>query len=100
MRDFSKAIGTAIPWYRREQYADILRIMADSDLLPATFDQWQARAEQAVALIQREGGTPVFVEIDATTFPAWCRIRGLNIDAEARHLFVADTSNWPTSGHH
>jgi hypothetical protein len=43
-------IGTGIPWYKREDYPLILEIMEDADGLPATYDEWEELAEEAVCM--------------------------------------------------
>jgi len=35
-----------IPWYRREEYEEILTVMEDAHLLPTTFDAWLKKAKQ------------------------------------------------------
>jgi len=87
--------GVGIPWYRRDQYTRILRIMTDRDRLPAAFDAWEERAKQAEAHIKAAGKPCHRVYIDPDKFSAWCVIRGLNVDAEARMKLAADPANWP-----
>lgn len=81
-----RAIG--IPWYRREDYPGILRIMADSDKLPPTWTDGNKRAEQALKLHQGNGAVVEKVYLDPNEFTGWCALRGLNIDAQARIRFA------------
>jgi hypothetical protein len=80
---------TGMVWYKLEHYDAILRIMADSQKLPATFHEWRMKAETGEKVRRRSGEFVVRVFIDPETFPDWCRSRGLNVDAQARNLFAA-----------
>ncbi len=82
--------ANGIPWYRREDYAEILRVMADGELLPKTWDKWFYRAEKVRQQIVDSGGIAERCNIDPQQFPLWCRTRGLNVDARARELFVSE----------
>lgn len=76
------AVG--IPWYRREDYPRILRIMRDRKVLPPTYDAWLVKAKQVVEDYKRKGSVTFEAYIDPDTFPDWCRSRGLHVDAGAR----------------
>lgn len=76
-------------WYELENYDAVLRIMADRPKLPRTFHEWRMKAEAEEKRFRRDGKIVVRAFIDPETFPDWCRARGLNIDAEARHRFAA-----------
>jgi len=83
-----KISAAGIPWYRREQYARVLEVMEDANLLSPTYDEWLERAEQAFKRVERQGVIAHKVEIDPETFPIWCRARGLNVNADARIQFA------------
>jgi len=89
--DFSDIEHIGMVWYRFEDYDAIRRIMADRHKLPATFSEWRMKAEQKEKLERRNGKFVLRVFIDPETFPDWCRARGLDIDAQARHRFTVDT---------
>ena len=84
-----KISAMGVPWYRRQDYARILEVMEDAHLLPPTFDKWLYRAEQALKQAVDRGVLPVKAYIDPDQFVAWCRDRGLNVDAAARMQFAA-----------
>lgn len=93
-------IGTGIPWYKRADYARILEIMVDAELLPVTFDQWQGKAEKIERDLIR-AGTPVHrVHVDPQQFVTWCAGRGLHVDADGRRAFASDPANWDTGRKH
>lgn len=88
MSEQIKALGVA--WYTRQNYARVLAVMEDAHLLPDTFDAWLYKAEKLLKDVVREGGVPIKAHIDPETFVAWCRARGLNVDANARRNYCAD----------
>jgi hypothetical protein len=71
--------------------------MTDAIELAPTFNEWQRRANVAVALIERKNGKPIRVEADIDKIITYCRARGLNLNAEGRNIFAADPVNWPPS---
>ncbi len=93
-----RAVG--IPWYRREDYPRILRIMADADKLPPTWDKWFYRAEQFRHRVEKSRQVAVKAYIDPDEFPAWCEARGLNVDAQARMAFANEAAFRQHGGTH
>lgn len=85
-----RAVGMV--WYRREDYPAILRIMADADRLHATWSEWHKSAKHGRDHLRSQGHTVIEANIDPETFPAWCRARGLNVDAHARMEFANATA--------
>jgi hypothetical protein len=81
------AIGVA--WYRHEDYPQILKMMSDADLFPATYHAWRAQALDSEQMLERRGYKVVRVYIDPDRFPAWCFKRGLALDANARSQFAS-----------
>jgi len=81
--------ATGIPWYRRADWSWIVAVMDDADRLPASYDAWLAKAEQVIQNVEREGGIAVKAHLDPDAFPAWCRERGLNVDARARMQYAS-----------
>lgn len=79
---------TGIAWYRKDDYPQILRIMADADVLPPSHRDWQKKAERLESEIAAKGVRVVRAIIDPQTFPGWCAARGLNVDAKARMEFA------------
>ena len=80
--------AAGIAWYRREDYARILTIMEDAQVLPASWEEWFKIAKNTRDHVRRQGMIVEQVTIDPDTFPAWCRARGLNVDAKARTTFA------------
>jgi hypothetical protein len=80
----------AMTWYRREDWERLLTVFADADRLPASYEQWLARAEAKCLEYESDGAAVEKVIIDPETFPVWCRKRELKADAEARARFAND----------
>lgn len=71
-------------WYREEDWDTLKTLFTDAHLLPATYADWLARAEEMKTRVQADGDVVIKVFIDPVTFPVWCEKKGLNMDAEAR----------------
>lgn len=80
----------AMTWYRREEWERLLAVFSDAHLLPASYEQWLARAEAKCRELVSDGITVEKVFIDPETFPAWCRKMELKPDAEARARYAND----------
>jgi hypothetical protein len=83
-----RAIG--IPWYELEDYERVKTVMEDGHLLPNVYSLWRLKAEQAERQLRRQGNLVVRAHLRADEFAAWCKSRGLNIDAKARTQFASD----------
>lgn len=81
-----------IGWYRREHYAALKKIFVDGHKLPGTYDEWLKQAERLAAHLTGEGKTVVKAYIDPEHFPAWCKAKGLDIDAKARMEWGNETA--------
>lgn len=84
-----RVVGVA--WYRREDWKEIRRIMADRHVLPRHYKQWLEGAEKTLDHLRLQGVLAEKAYIDPETFPDWCRARGMDIDAKARTTFAAET---------
>ncbi|OWW18425.1 hypothetical protein [Noviherbaspirillum denitrificans] len=81
-----QAIG--IPWYRSEDYSRLRALFTDGDRLPATFRQWESRAEEVRKRYASKGHTVIKAYIDPQTFPAWCAANGCTLDVDGRTKFA------------
>jgi hypothetical protein len=82
------ALGIA--WYTAEDYARARAIMADGDAMPLTQDEWQHRIAKTEQDLIAQGHKVFRVIIDPRTFPGWCDVRGLDLNAKARTAFAAE----------
>ena len=85
-----RAVG--IPWYRREDYGRILDVMVDRHVLPDTFEEWRKKAGGLESHYRSQGVLTVRAVIDPGEFTAWCRARGLNVDAQGRMAFANEAA--------
>lgn len=83
-----KISAVAVPWYKREDYARILEVMSDAHLLPPTFEKWEWRANQVIDQVKNSGSVPVKAHLEPDAFVAWCKGRGMDLDAKARIAFA------------
>lgn len=74
----------AMVWYKEEHYPALLAIFEDRHLLPPSFSDWLARAEEKKAEVEASGDQVIKVFIDPETFPEWCEKKNLAKDANAR----------------
>ncbi|MDA8164231.1 MAG: hypothetical protein M0017_04270 [Desulfobacteraceae bacterium] len=80
----------AMTWYRREDWERLRALFSDTQRLPASYEDWLARAEAKCRELESGGATVEKVCIDPETFPAWCRKLELQPDAEARARYAND----------
>ena len=82
----------AMVWYKEEHYRELLALFDDAELLPLTYQDWIARAEEKKAEIETEGDQVIKVFIDPETFPKWCEERNLPKDANARSQLAIEVA--------
>ena len=83
-----RALG--MPWYRREDWDALVVLFSDLAKLPATYNKWLRRAEQAERELKRQGTITERVYLDPIEFSLWCVDRGTDLDAAARMNFAAE----------
>ncbi len=76
------------PWYKKRNYKKLMKIFTDSHLLHDSYEEWLDAAEEKFHSLVSQGLVVEKVDVDPTTFPAWCKARGLNIDSKARVEFA------------
>lgn len=86
----SNGMTIGLPWYRREDWKRSQEIMSDADMQFDTFDEWLAEALEIELTLIGEGHNVRRVPVDLDKFPAWCLIRGLQTNGEARSRFAAE----------
>ncbi|MXQ11432.1 hypothetical protein [Microvirga makkahensis] len=80
----------ALPWYSREDYPDIRRMMTDRHNLAPTYEQWLAAAENNESVGKQAGLDIERIPIEPSTFARWCAAGGLEPDSTARMRYVAE----------
>lgn len=74
-------------WYAEADYLRILEVMEDADLLHRSWAAWHAAAQKGIEGFEARGIRAVKVQIKPDEFVAWCRARGLDVNAKARNAF-------------
>jgi hypothetical protein len=82
----------ALPWYRRGDYAALVRLFSDPDKVPATYDAWLKRAESTERQLQKAGMAVARVWIRPRSFAAWCKQRNVSPDQAARLTFSNESA--------
>ena len=82
----------ALPWYRRGDYAALLRLFSDPDKVLASYDTWLKRAESTERQLQKAGMGVARVWIRPSPFAAWCKQRKLSPDQAARLAFANESA--------
>ncbi|MBB5347829.1 hypothetical protein JWG42_11070 [Desulfoprunum benzoelyticum] len=82
----------AMVWYREEHWETLKRLFTDADRLPPTYGDWLQRAEEMKTQAQAAGDIVIKVYIDPETFTAWCRHKGLAMNAEARSQLAIEVA--------
>ena len=82
----------AMVWYKEEDWKQLRRILPDSYLLPKKYKDWLARAEAKEKEVRGRGNVVIKVFIDPETFPAWCKKKGREMDAESRTLMAIEVA--------
>ena len=82
----------ALVWYKEEHYEPLLALFDDKDLLPRTYSDWLARAEEKKTEVEADGDQVIKVYIDPETFPEWCEKRNLPRDANSRSQLAIEVA--------
>ena len=83
----SDVIGIA--WFKDENtYRRAREIFTDSEVVPATFEDWRAIVKKELEEIKRVGNTALRVDIDPQAFVDWCYAHGHRPDSLGRTAFV------------
>lgn len=86
----SKIVAVGVPWYHPEEFHSVVSLFSDAHKLSSTYQDWLKLAEKTVQQIQASGKIAEKVYLDTVIFPAWCKDRGMDIDAKGRLAFA----NW------
>ena len=72
----ARRVNVNIPWFQREHYEAIKRLLADEGM-PATFDEWSKAATIHVSDMRARGVTVKTVIIDPQALAAHCATCGM-----------------------
>lgn len=86
-----RVAAVGLYWFSEPDYAATLAVMDDRHVLPPTYAEWLAKAENGERELVRGGHQVIRAIIDPKTFPKWCMANGFDkIDARARTLWGAE----------
>lgn len=88
----------AMVWYKEEDWNTLMQLFTDSHLLPKTYADWLPRAEEMVKKTEEGGDIVMKVYIDPTTFPAWCKEKGKEMNMEARTELAIEVATQQSFG--
>lgn len=79
---------TSMPWYNRDSYERIRKLMMDGDRFPPDFETWNSEADRSRRARARSGEVVYRVIIDPEAFTAWCGIHKKMADDTAREEYA------------
>jgi hypothetical protein len=79
-----------VAWFRPEQWSRLLEISEDRKDLEETFAEWESLAEEKLRDLRTQGLDAEKITIDVEKLLAWCKSRGLSVNAGARSQYVAE----------
>lgn len=88
LQSSGKLAAIGMVWYEASDYPEILRIMADGNLMPTSHADWQRKAEQQEQTIKNQGYRVIRAVVKPKDFRVWCMARGHNVDAQGRIAFA------------
>lgn len=81
--------ATGMVWYLAEDFSEIKALMEDGHTLHRTHAEWQLAAEKGEQRARAKGGHVYRAIVRPAEFSAWCKARGLRINADARNQFAS-----------
>lgn len=81
-----------VPWFRREDYSDLKRMMEGGSTWAATYDEWLRAAEVQEKQIRDSGAYVERVMVEPWEFEVWCAAMGLAMNEAARLQFAAENA--------
>ncbi|HIP83792.1 MAG TPA: hypothetical protein EYH19_09575 [Desulfocapsa sulfexigens] len=88
----------AMVWYKEEHWDTLIKLFADSHLLPKSYSDWLLKAEEMVKKVEASGDLVMKVFIDPETFPAWCKEKGKEMDMHARTELAIEVATQQSFG--
>lgn len=80
----------ALPWYDREDFAELWALAHDREEMPADYDVWHRNATAVVNAWLAQGRALQIVTIRPPEFTLWLESRGLPNTAENRRKYVEE----------
>ena len=88
--DSRQLLVTGVAWYTSSEWARVKAAAVDPDRFEATFAEWEAMAEKALADLRKAGLLAQKCLVTAEELEKWCVTQGTRNDAAARARFVSE----------
>ena len=90
-------VSVGVGWYTEGDWASVKATAVDAERFEASYADWVAMAEQALAQLRATGVAAQKSYVKASELLAWCLAHGLPNDAAARAQFVSEQGR-PSQG--
>jgi len=81
---------TGVAWYTSSEWARVKATALDPERFEASFEEWFAMAEKALADLRKAGVDAQKYLVSAQELREWCAEKGVSNDAAARSRFVSE----------
>jgi hypothetical protein len=85
-----EAYTVAMPWYEREDFAELLAVAQDRDEMPTDYEAWHRDAVAVMNVWLSRGRALEIVTVRPAEFLAWIEMQGLPNTAETRRRYVEE----------
>lgn len=90
MKPTVEAYTVALPWYERDDFAQLLALAQDREEMPGDYDTWHRNATKVINAWLARGRVLQIVTIRPSEFIAWVESRGLPNTAATRLQYVLE----------
>lgn len=92
----TKTYTVALPWYEREDFAQLRELASDRDETPGDYEAWHRQATSVISEWLSRGKALQVVTVRPAEFLAWLEHKGLPNIASTRKQYVEEIAR---SGH-
>lgn len=79
-------------WIKPGDWNRYVSLCIDRETLPTTYEKWLYRAEKAAKRLTQQGWEIIRVYVDLDEFSAWCRLKRLDINSDARTEYANEVA--------
>ena len=85
-----KEVRTGIASYTEEQWRLLKKRAVDAARMDRTYADWEKNRDEALAMLRKQGYTPVLIPMDVAEIEAWCNARGKRNTGKNRALICSE----------
>jgi len=85
----ASALKVGVGWYTAEEWQKVKASAKDPERLEATFEEWEAMAEESLAQLRKHGINAEKSYVIASELLAWCLARNKPNEGPSRAEFVS-----------